>query len=800
MTRGCFSSRFLGTCVALVALALATTVGCGGDLDSRLAEIRALQDAGQFEDSIEPLRGLVTTNSSHPEVNYRLGLALVQTGRRSLAIWPLNKAADSEEYAVQAGILLSATLLSTEDYAEAVRAADRVLKVDPNNKPALYSRAQGNLYGANPEGVLEDTEKLLALDAKDARALALKVGALIDLERLDESEQIQRDALEEAAEAGDTAAAARACAALSVFFIKTEREDRAEQVHTDCLARFPDEPLVRNSAAEHYEANHRYADAAALFRTAVEKTPEDPALRIRLAGLLLKAGDKRAADGVMTEMVELFDTADAWRQMSKYRRDTGEMTLAREAIEQAIERTQGSAPSLRFELGDLLIAEGEYDRAREIADELDEPAYSQLLLGSIALSQADPQKAIELFESGLRRWPNNAGARYLTGLAAEQLGDDARARTEYREAVRNDETATDGALRLAQMFFADAEYKSSLDFANRHLTSRPFTGPEAHVISARSAAAIGEAEAAQTTLRDLLRRPEHQMQALVEMATIAAGVAGPEAAADSLLAAYEEAPEAAGDADFVRALVGHLTEAGRASKALELAREQLAREDSALNHDLVGRVLMRQGRLDDAKKSFEAALQRDAELAHAHEGLGALAMAGRDFEQARSHYDRAAELDPHSGEYLYRGAQATLALGDRDAAIERLHKTVEVEPANAGACNDLAWLLSETGGDLDLALRLASRATRVQPGPTTRDTLGWVHLKRGDAGQAAAVFQSVISEAGESPARLYHLGLALGQQGETEQALEALRRAVADDGFADAAAASAEIERLEKLL
>ncbi len=45
------AAAWVGT-IALIALA----VGCGGDVDSRMQEIRALQDVGQFTESITELR------------------------------------------------------------------------------------------------------------------------------------------------------------------------------------------------------------------------------------------------------------------------------------------------------------------------------------------------------------------------------------------------------------------------------------------------------------------------------------------------------------------------------------------------------------------------------------------------------------------------------------------------------------------------------------------------------------------------------------------------------------------------
>ena len=71
---------------------VAFCIGCGGDVESRMAEVRALQDVGQFSGSIEELREILTVSPDLPEANYRLGLALVQTGEASRAVWPLQKA------------------------------------------------------------------------------------------------------------------------------------------------------------------------------------------------------------------------------------------------------------------------------------------------------------------------------------------------------------------------------------------------------------------------------------------------------------------------------------------------------------------------------------------------------------------------------------------------------------------------------------------------------------------------------------------------------------------------------------
>lgn len=784
---------------ALLALALSLSAACSGDVESRLAEIRSMQEAGEFESSIEPLRGLVTTHSTHPEVNFRLGLALVRTGRPSLAIWPLQKAVDSQEHGLAAGLLLISALLQTGDPEEAVRAADRILERDPNNTMALYSRGRANINASQFEEALIDSDRLLALDADDTRALVLRSAALAELDRTDEAEAVQSRLETIAEKAGDRAQAARACASRGVLFSMTERPEEATAAFKTCIERYPSDDVVRSQATDHFVGQQDFASAAALWQAAVEETPEDGALRVKLADLLRRDGRTEEAEAVLDEMVELFDSAGAWRAMASFRRTAGDMSGAREALEQAIERTAGDTAALRFELAELLIEEGNLDRARQITEELNEPAYSHLLRGSIALAENDPKAALEAYEAGLRRWPNNAGARFLAGSAAEQLGDMPRAIAEYREAVRNDPSRSDAALRLAQIHYSKAEYAPAADFVDKHLTSRPFSGPAPYLLAAQIATARGDTERARKHLEELLSRPGYEEVALVALAEAARRDLG----ADATIAAIERAgashPEALRSASVQRAIVGLLTQAGRGDEALARARKQLAAApDDALAHDLVGRVLLQQSKVDEAAREFERAVELADDEAAPHEGLGFVALARGDLKQAIAEFDRAAALDPHSGEYDYRAAQALLASGDRDGAIAKLHDAIEAEPAHLGAANDLAWLLAETGGDLELALELARRAVRVAPSGATHDTLGWVHLKRGDGDLAEAAFRQVIADQGESGTLLYHLGLAQAAQGETADAIETLRKAVAADAFPESAAASAELARLEQ--
>jgi tetratricopeptide (TPR) repeat protein len=194
---------------------------------------------------------------------------------------------------------------------------------------------------------------------------------------------------------------------------------------------------------------------------------------------------------------------------------------------------------------------------------------------------------------------------------------------------------------------------------------------------------------------------------------------------------------------------------------------------------------------------------------------------------ARDDAERALRLDPATTEEAYEILFAAyLAIGNlpefiqsmearkarsglnenRTALLARLHLSLDnaaraselyEEAITRGSGlvfvkNDLAFLLAQSGRDLDRALSLARAATDA-PGEhlTTADTLGYVYLKRGQADAAIWQFRHVINEADPPVADYhYHLGLALLALKREAEALESFDRALAiNPGFAEAAAA-----------
>ena len=731
-------------------------------VEPRLAQARALQEAKSFAESIVPLRSFLAETPNNAEANHRLGLALAQTGEVSRAVWRLLRASESEEYAVESGMLLASLMLSSRNSDEALRAADRVLAFDPSNVDAQRVRGAVRLSAGDHQGALDAAETIGVAVGADAQALALRGAALAGLERYDEAEAVFLELRDVTAASEDVQVAARGCLAPVGFYADTrEDSERAEAALSHCLTQYPTFRLVLSAASSFYDSEEATEKANSLWRQALEKNPEEIALYSTLAGRLEQAGEIEESRIVLVAATERIGSSVSWQLLSDFYRRQGEHEAARAALERALADAGQRAEMLRFTQADLLADAGELAAAEDIASSLEDPAMRELMRARILVAHGRDREALAAFDDGILRWPNNAGARILAGQAAERLGDYRRALEEYRAAVRSGRRETDAALVAARLHFALGEYRAAMEFAQLYVRSRkPQVNPEAYVLAARAATALGRHEAARRIVDELAKVDGQSTTALLERASVERAATGVEAGVAVLRAAERDL----GDADnaaVLRVLVDSLLAAGDVDAALEEAEAALAAApDTASFHDLRARVLAGAGRQEEARRGFEKALALEAAHAPSLVGLATLAAQRGEIDTAIALFERASAADPPGIEPRYQAAQLLLAAGRSDDALAALTDLVREAPAHAAACNDLAWLLAEQETDLDRARELAERAVRLDRGANTLDTLGWVHLKRGERDAAKRLFAEALELDADAPGVRDHLELA----------------------------------------
>jgi tetratricopeptide (TPR) repeat protein len=788
-------SRATVTLAALAALLFA--LGCGGDVEAKLAGVRTLQEQGKFEDSIAELDQVLAKEPGNAEANYRLGLALVQTGEPSRALWPLQAAAESSGYETSAGVLLASTYFQTQNFDEAIRAADRVLAADPDREAALRIRANANVAARRLEAAYADTSRLVELYPKDYGVRALHATVLGELGRLDEAEKAHAMLKEMGDQSDDPDFRNRACLAPAIFANDVLKDAaKAKELYEDCASRKPTDTVVLSHLADYFDGIGKPERGTTLWREAVAAAPEKLDLYQGLATRLQAVDQPDAAEKVLLDAADHLGSVGAWNLLASFYRSRREPHRALAAIQEVDKLTGSGDERVRFMLADALIDVGDFDRARSVADSLSRADYAQLLRGRILLTQGDPAGALAEFEQGIRSWPNNASARFLAGLAARDLGDWDRAISELRESVRANNAETDAALELARIYYERGQYEQAAAFANQALQGRGGANqPDPYAIAARAFTALGQTERARKSIEALEHRG-YTNAALRERMAFEARVSSPARALEIADKSRLDFTDGA-QIELLEQIVDLSIEAKRPGAAL--TRIDHALERSPKNprlYDFRGIALAALGRDADARAAFERALELDPASARANAGLASLRVKAGDKKTAIELFDRAYQQEPREGDYGYAAAQLVLESGDEAAAEKRLREIVRRHPAAVGARNDLAWLLAQHHQELDFALELAVEAQRRDASPTVFDTLGWVHYQRGEYADAVTALEAALARENDSPSIRYRLGRALQQAGNPERARQMLQAAVAAGDFPEAEDARRQLAQL----
>ena len=152
-----------------------------------------------------------------------------------------------------------------------------------------------------------------------------------------------------------------------------------------------------------------------------------------------------------------------------------------------------------------------------------------------------------------------------------------------------------------------------------------------------------------------------------------------------------------------------------------------------------------------------------------------------DQEKAIVLYQQANELAPGDTAIALSLADSLARAGRNVEAKKRYEGILQMHPDNFSALNNLAFLLADTGGDLDQALRLAQQALTKLPNQAAFiDTVGYIYLKKGLGDSAVQTFGNLVRKNPHVPAYRYHLGMALLAKGDKLAAKKELQVALDD--------------------
>ncbi len=230
------------------------------------------------------------------------------------------------------------------------------------------------------------------------------------------------------------------------------------------------------------------------------------------------------------------------------------------------------------------------------------------------------------------------------------------------------------------------------------------------------------------------------------------------------------------DADARLLLGSLLMEAGERSESIaQLSEAVRLRPQSAEAHNALGEAYNAFGETASARPEFERAIESDPRHAQARVNLGAVLLSEGETAGAAAHLDRAIQLlgeQPDAAYPHYLRAKVYSAQGDWERAASELGHAVRLKPDSGESWSDLGETWKKLGDDAG-ALEAFQRAVELSSSDSiARTRLGSMLLDRGKAREAAA-----------------HLEEAVRLDPQNQSALNALYRALRQDGQMDRAAA-----------
>ena len=405
------------------------------------------------------------------------------------------------------------------------------------------------------------------------------------------------------------------------------------------------------------------------------------------------------------------------------------------------------------------------------------PVSCLLLAHAVAQPVANQARQLQELKAAVEQEPQNPLTRYQLAEAYHKAGELDLAKQEYTRAIELHPGWIAPRLALAQLQVTTQDYDGALKTTAGVVELAP-GNLNARLIECAALAGQKKYGDARRILAELRESNSDSPDVWFQTGVVELAVNHFTEAESAFRRGYELNPA------NQRGLLGIVETYMAQNKSAEALRLLQAEVDKApARQDLLislGNIAVRTGKYDLAIASFRKAL----ELSPDSSGdlwlrLGETYRRKGDPEGAIDALEKAREATPDSVVVLSTLALVLDAGGHKSEALAMYQATLKLQPNNVVALNNMAFLMSQTGGDLDEALKMALRAQQLFPNLSEiSDTLGCIYLKRKETSLAIDTLSALVARQSQHAIYRYHLGMAYAQKGDKAKALEQLEEAL----------------------
>src|SRR5258708_20136802 len=364
---------------------------------------------GKYREAAIQYANAVQVDSRFAQAHYQLGQTYLKLGDTTRAFHELTRTVELMPHNYRAHVALAKLLLtvrssdgsSSQEYLKQARTHLDILR-DKQPDSAETHEAWANYYTTqnNIPSALQEMQQAVAADPHRAESYLL----------------------------------------LALLQIRSNQPDQGENRIKKAMEVEPKGMNAQMALGGFYQSRNRNQDAEAQFKHAIEVDPHDPAPRAALVRLLMAENRKADTEAFLQQTKrDLADNSEGYRMLGDFYFTTGQMDKATaECV--SLYNDHPKDPLVKRNYIQLLILKNLLDEANKLNNEIlkNSPHDVDALIykGQIQLRQGDNGGAVDTLQNALRKDPNSAVAHYQLGVAFDQQHNDARAESEWRDAVR----------------------------------------------------------------------------------------------------------------------------------------------------------------------------------------------------------------------------------------------------------------------------------------------------------------------------------------------------------------------------
>lgn len=651
-------------------------------------------------------------------------------------------------------------LLGKQDLPGAKAQLAELQKILPRHPQTMYFAANVALLGKELDQAREITQQLLRVAPDNPRVLQLAGAVEFERGSLLQAE----DHLGRAVGRAPGLDVARRL--LALVHLRRSEPGKALTVLQPLLERPDAGAAVWSMKAQAHVQQGELQEAEAAFAQAAKADPDDPRTQAALAVSKVLRGDTDAGLAQLRSLTADADSSVADLPLIATLVRKRDYDGALKAID-VLEAKQPDRPVAANLRARVLLAQGDREaavRAFERALQI-QPSFfpAAAALAQIALADKRPQDAQAIVDKVLAADPKNSQALIASAALKARAGanrDEIVAM--FTRAIQ--QVPTDAAPRLALINYqlAQKEVKAALGTAQHSVATLP---EHAGLLDAlgRAQAAAGDTQQAVSSFNKLVQLMPNSPAPYLRLADVNWAAKNPDATIQALRRALTIAP---GHLPAQRALVDAYLAQGKPTDALAVAREiQQQHPKADAGYLIEGGIEASQQRWDGALAAYRKGLQATPKSTELGTRVHVALLAAKRTAEAERHAAQWLQANP--GDAGFRFYLGDLALARRDlAGAEAAYREVmKLQPDNALALNNVAWLMATQ--NKPGAVALAERAVELLPDrPVIMDTLATALAAEGQPARAVDVMRQAMALDDKNPQLRLNLARLLIEAGD----------------------------------